>query len=67
MDQLMEGQMWTDNSIQFPRFIAEAQMAGAFTPEILRLMAESMDLESEQVNELLERACAEWDVIVGRT
>lgn len=58
---------WKNNRIQFPRFIGEAQAAGAFTTEVLKDMATSMDLEVEQVCEILERACDEWDNIKART
>jgi len=54
---------WEDNSIQFPRLIAEADMAGAFTPKALEDMAESMSLEREQVLELIGRASDEFDAI----
>jgi len=58
---------WNDNSIQFPRLIAELQMAGGFTEEIIKLLALSMDLEIERVYEIIDRACREWDDIVAET
>lgn len=58
---------WEDNAIQFPRLIEEAQGVGAFTPEVLRAMAESMDLTTPQVCELLDRAQATWDRLKQKT
>lgn len=58
---------WNDNSIQFPRLIAEAEAAGAFKPSIIKAMAESMDLERVEVIELIDRAQHEWDKIKSRT
>lgn len=54
---------WEDNSIQFPRLIEEAQAAGAFTPEVIRDMCASMDLEQTDLLDLLERAQVVWDDI----
>ncbi len=47
---------WEDNAIQFPRLIEEAQAAGAFTPEVLAAMGESMDLRLDGIRDILERA-----------
>jgi len=55
-----------NNSIQFCRLIEEAQAAGAFTVEVVKLMAESMDLEVWEVHELLERARVKWEDIKAR-
>ena len=46
---------WDNNAIQFPRLIEEAQAAGAFTPEVIKSMADSMDLTIYQVQVLMER------------
>jgi hypothetical protein len=35
---------WQNNLIQFPRLISELQIAGAFTPDIMENLMESMDL-----------------------
>lgn len=59
----MSNTNWLDNSIQFPRLIAEADEAGAFTREVIEGMAESMDLETSEVCELIERAQHKWDEI----
>lgn len=54
---------WENNAVQFPRFIEEAQAAGAFTSEVLQAMSESMDLEVEHLHEIMERARVEWEEI----
>lgn len=58
---------WLNNTLQFPRLIAEAEAAGAFTPEILEAMATSMDLTVHKVCELIDRAQSEWDHIIAST
>ena len=57
---------WANNAIQFPRFIEEAQAAGAFTPEVLDAMALSMDLDRKQVEELMDRAATLWEDVKER-
>lgn len=59
----MKNNNWKNNSIQFPRLIAEAQMSGAFTDKIMIDLAVSMDLSQLEVAELIDRACTEWDRI----
>jgi hypothetical protein len=54
---------WTNNSFQFPRVIVEAMAAGAFTEEILTKMADSMDLERSELEELISRAGPEFEGI----
>ena len=58
---------WEDNSIQFPRLIAEAEAAGLWdnTSDDFRLMCDSMDLDTEEVFEIIERAQTVWDKIVA--
>lgn len=58
---------WSNNSIQFPRFLEEAQAAGAFTAEVIMLMADSMSLEREDVYEVLERARVVWEELKAQT
>jgi len=58
---------WKNNAIQFPRLIAEAEAAGAFTDQVLADMATSMDLSVGEIAELLGRASDEWDEIKKRT
>ena len=52
--------LWEDNSIQFPRLIAELLASDTFTFNIEDLK-ESMDLEEEDILELFDRAQGEWD------
>lgn len=54
---------WEDNSIQFPRLIAEIEMAGGFNKEIINDLCNSMDLTEDEVFSIVDRACAEWDKI----
>ncbi len=54
---------WDDNSIQFPRLIAEIEAAGGFTEQLVQDLCASMDLEKEDVFELIERAQYKWDDI----
>ena len=57
---------WEDNSIQFPRLIAEAEAAGLWCDKVGgQLMAESMDLEVKEVFEIIERAQTVGDKIVA--
>lgn len=58
---------WLNDDIQFPRLIAEAEAAGAFTTDVIGAMASSMDLSVDEVLELLERAGGKWDAIVFGT
>ena len=52
---------WSDDSIQFPRLIAEISA----TQEMLdiKAIATSMDLDLEDVDELFDRADARWEEI----
>ena len=63
----MSNANWNDNSIQYPRLIAELQAVGAFRPSVMRDLCESMDLEHEDVLELVDRAVDEWDEIKQST
>ena len=56
---------WENNAIQFPRLIAELLATDAITPEICEQLSESMGLELAFIDDLFERAQAEWDRIVG--
>ncbi len=51
---------WTDNSIQFPRLIAELNAAGAFTAQVMEDLSVSMDLDADDIRELIDRAEAHW-------
>lgn len=55
--------LWLDNSIQFPRFIAEAEAAGVFTPENINDMIASMDITSDEWSEIVDRAQLVWQRI----
>ena len=57
---------WGDNSIQFPRLLAELQMADAIRDNLSEV-CESMDLPLHRVHELLARAQTMWDDISSRT
>ena len=46
---------WTDNSVQFPRLLAEIRAVGLTPGQYLRLQA-STGLTEEEIDELLERA-----------
>ncbi len=48
--------LWNDNTIQFPRLIAEAMAVGAFTEKVLQDMQDSMDLCRADLLELIDRA-----------
>ena len=54
---------WDNNTIQFPRLIAELQMAGAFTTEVMEALKDSMDLQESDIDELIARAEVLWDKI----
>jgi len=47
--------VWDDNSIQFPRLLAEIKMVG-LTPGQMKGLCASMDLSKEEINTLLDRA-----------
>jgi hypothetical protein len=55
-----------DNGLQFPRLIAEAYAAGAFEPDTVAAMAESMDLEPAEVHALIIRAENEFERLKGQ-
>lgn len=61
------GVNWLNNQIQFPRLIAEAQVAGAFSGTVVATMAEEMDLTMDELHGLIDRACDEWDKIKAKT
>ena len=58
--------LWEDNEVQFPRLIAELDMAGAFTPEVMENLCESMDLSKGEIFELILRATEEFDIIKSK-
>jgi len=52
--------LWSDDSVQFPRLLAEINACG-LSEDQYAAIAESMALTIEQVDELLDRAEAAWD------
>lgn len=52
---------WENPLIQFARLIDELQASGALTESIWDQMLVSMDLNSDQLSELFDRAQAIWD------
>lgn len=53
---------WKNNNIQFPRLLAEIRTIG-LTPEQYTHLYESMDLERDYIDEILERAEECWQKI----
>lgn len=62
----MENPNWLNDHIQFPRLIAEIEAVG-LTPIQWLALRESMDLQSEELAELFERAQKKWDGIKAQT
>jgi len=61
----MSNELWKENSVQFPRLIAEIVAAGvpdACWEEVVN----SMDITYEELNELQDRAQEEWESIKNR-
>ena len=54
--------LWEINEIQFPRLIAEIIAVG-LSNEQWDMLEESMDLNRSELNELFDRAQAEWEKI----
>ncbi len=54
---------WENNSIQFPRLIAEINGIVDISKKEWRSLCESMDLTSDEVEELFERAQIQWQKI----
>ena len=54
---------WLDNSIQFPRLIAEIAATCEISQKSIDDLCESMDLNIDEVNELFDRAHNEWEEI----
>lgn len=49
--------LWARNELQFPRLLAEIAATQALD---LVALSESMDLEEDAIDELIERAQTEW-------
>jgi hypothetical protein len=52
---------WDNNLIQFARLIAEAEIAGGFTEQLVQDLCIAMDLEKDDIWNLLDRAQKQWD------
>lgn len=63
----MSKNKWLDNSIQFPRLLAEICATCQIRKKDFESLCESMDLTKDEVNELFDRAQAEWEKIKART
>lgn len=59
--------LWRENSIQFPRLLAEIDAVSPLTPQQEQDVADSMDLSVEAVRSLFERASRSWERIKERT
>lgn len=55
----MSDRAWSSDRIQFPRLLAELRAVGLTREQYAGLEA-SMDLQTDQIDELLERAEAIW-------
>lgn len=60
---MIQNPKWLDNSIQFPRLLAEIAAVVGFTDEQKDELCTSMDLNWSEIDELLERAVVEFDEI----
>ena len=57
--------LWEHNSVQFPRLISEIMATGVSEEQWDDLLT-SMDLESDDLSELFDRAQEEWESIKNR-
>ena len=55
---------WKDDSIQFPRLLAEIDACG-LTPHQFRDIRESMDITDDELDELFDRADTAWGKAKG--
>jgi hypothetical protein len=58
----MSDEKWADDSIQFPRLLAELRAFG-LTKQQYGFLMEAMDLTVDQIDEVFERAEQEWQRI----
>lgn len=54
---------WHDDSIQFPRLLAELSAALSFDDDLWNDLTEAMDITDDELNELLDRAQNAWERI----
>jgi len=52
--------MWNDDLVQFARLLAELDAAGAFNLDVMMELSESMDLNTDEIGEIQERAELVW-------
>jgi len=63
----MSNDKWRDNSIQFPRLIAEINANVDISDEDWKSLCESMDINGTELNDLFDRADTEWERIKNET
>jgi hypothetical protein len=56
--------MWDRDNVQFPRLLAEINATGLTTGQY-RMLEDSMELTTEEIDSLLERAEDRWTRIKG--
>lgn len=61
MDTRPERTLWERNDVQFPRLLAEIRAIG-LTPTQYRDLQDSTDLTISEIDALLERAEAAWQL-----
>lgn len=52
--------MWKNDKIQFARLLCEIRMAGGLTDSVRADLMNSMDLDEDELQELLDRADKVW-------
>ncbi len=62
-----ENPRWLDNNVQFPRLIVELKANVTISREDWSSLCDSMDLSGDYVDELFDRAEAEWGRIKKET
>ena len=55
--------LWNDNSIQFPRLLAEIAATVELSPAQQVKLCESMDITFQELGELFDRAQDAWERI----
>jgi hypothetical protein len=60
----MSNKNWKKDSVQFPRLIAELNAAGVFQDaETVSFLKESMDLTTDEILDVVERAERKFEVL----
>ncbi len=52
---------WKNDSIQFPRLISELEALGVFTPSVMDILREKMDLTNLEICCIIDRAQSKWE------